>query len=139
MEELKARELFTDKLTAGSRTYFFDIKAAKDGTRYLVISESRLKDASREHTRVMVFEENLDAFNEGYAKARRFLALGKKPKSLDAIKRKYPKAYQPWTPSEDESLKAKHAEGVNAADLAVQFRRQPSAIRSRLRKLGAIS
>ncbi len=35
------KELFTERVLAGNRTYFFDVKEAKDGTKYLVISESK--------------------------------------------------------------------------------------------------
>ena len=66
-------ELFSEKVTAGSRTYFFDVKQSKDGTRYLVISESRPKGSDHEHHRVMVFEENLDAFCTSFEKATAFL------------------------------------------------------------------
>ncbi|NLG84384.1 MAG: DUF3276 family protein [Firmicutes bacterium] len=66
-------ELFSEKVFAGSRTYFFDVKQGKDGVRYLVISESRPKEADPTHHRVMVFEENLEAFNLGWQKEVEFL------------------------------------------------------------------
>jgi len=66
-------ELFSEKVSAGSRSYFFDVKQGKDGVRYLVISESRPKEAEQGHHRVMIFEENLEAFNLGFQKAMNFL------------------------------------------------------------------
>ncbi len=38
---IERKELFSEKLPAGSRTYFFDVKKSADGIKYLVISESR--------------------------------------------------------------------------------------------------
>jgi len=35
------KELFSERVFAGSRIYFFDVKEATDGTKYLVIDESR--------------------------------------------------------------------------------------------------
>ncbi|MDH5684289.1 MAG: PUR family DNA/RNA-binding protein, partial [candidate division WOR-3 bacterium] len=35
------KELFSEKLQAGKRTYFFDVKETVGKKRYLVISESR--------------------------------------------------------------------------------------------------
>ncbi|MGE5549390.1 MAG: DUF3276 family protein [Bacteroidota bacterium] len=70
-EERKA--LFSEKVSAGSRTYFFDVKQAKDGTKYLVISESRPAGTSFDRQRLMVFKENLGAFSSGLQKATAFL------------------------------------------------------------------
>ena len=75
MAETERKELFTEKVSAGSRTYFFDAKESKDGTRYLVISESRQKGSSHEHNRVMVFEENLEDFAQGFDKVLQFLGI----------------------------------------------------------------
>jgi len=33
--------LFSERVHAGNRTYYFDVKEAADGTKYLVIDESR--------------------------------------------------------------------------------------------------
>ena len=128
------RELYTEKLTAGSRTYFFDVKESKDGNKYLVISESRHSEPNHPHSRVMVFEEHLEAFSEAYEKTVHFLRIRAKAYSVDDLRRKHPKAYQKWTPDEDKRLK----EGFNASvsKLAKLFQRQEGAIRSRLTKLG---
>lgn len=66
------KELFTHKVVAGSRTYFFDAKEAKDGTRYVVISESSQLGSIYDHNRVMIFQENLEAFAEGFQKVLQF-------------------------------------------------------------------
>ena len=67
------KELFSEKIRAGSRTYFFDVKESANGSKYLVISESRKVGESREHNRVMVFEEDIQSFNEGLKKAVDFM------------------------------------------------------------------
>ena len=133
------RELFTEKVVAGSRTYFFDVKEAKDGTKYLVISETRQSGTSHEHARLMIFEEHLESFAEGLQKAIRFLGIKRKAYQVDVVRQTYPKAYERWTPDEDEQLKIKFRAGVSVSELATYFQRQPSAIRSRLRKLGLLT
>ncbi|MGW7367898.1 hypothetical protein ACWGI8_31870, partial [Streptomyces sp. NPDC054841] len=61
----------------------------------------------------------------------------RQPKDPAAIRAKYPNAYQPWSPVDEERLLALYREGsTDPADLAAEFGRQPSAIRSRLAKLG---
>jgi len=66
-------ELFSEKVAAGGRTYFFDVKRAKGGANYLVISESRPKEGGFEYQRVMVFPENVEAFSAALKKAAGFI------------------------------------------------------------------
>ncbi|MBN2380513.1 DUF3276 family protein [candidate division WOR-3 bacterium] len=62
--------LFTEKVSCRGRTYFFDVKEASTGTKYLVISESRRTDDGKySKNRIMVFENNLEAFSEAFTKA----------------------------------------------------------------------
>lgn len=51
---------------AGKRTYFFDVKQAKTGEKYLVITESRLVGQGQDHKRstIMVFADAIDNFTE---------------------------------------------------------------------------
>jgi len=67
------KELFSEKVRAGSRTYFFDVKESAGGSKYLVINESRKVGESHEHNRVMVFEEDIQSFSEGFKKAVGFI------------------------------------------------------------------
>jgi len=132
----KRKELFTQKVAAGTRTYFFDVKEARDGTKYLVISESKQADSSYGHCKVMIFQEYLEVFAEGFRKALQFLDVKTKENNSDEIRQTYPKAYEQWTSDEDEQLKTKYREGARIDELAAFFQRQPGAIRSRLAKLG---
>jgi len=54
---------------------------------------------------------------------------------LAEIKQAYPKAYQGWTSEEDVRLTERFHAAVSVKELAREFQRQPSAIRSRLAKL----
>jgi len=54
---------------------------------------------------------------------------------VEAIKKKYPKAYQKWTPEEENLLLEKYQNGASLIQLAQEFERQPSAISGRLFKL----
>jgi hypothetical protein len=59
--------------------------------------------------------------------------------SLDEIRQKYPRAYEKWTSEEDERLRHQRQAGLDILELAAVFQRQPSAIQSRLNKLGLSS
>lgn len=41
---MENKELFTDKITKGNRTYFFDVKRSESGSLYLSVSESKRTD-----------------------------------------------------------------------------------------------
>jgi hypothetical protein len=56
----------------------------------------------------------------------------------DKIRQKYPRAYVKWSREEDENLQQEYASGQQIGSLAQRFERQPSAIRSRLQKLGLL-
>jgi hypothetical protein len=68
-------EVFSRKVLGGRRTYFFDVKETKDRSQYLVIGEVAQVGDELERHRVMVFEENLDAFCEGLQKAVEFIGV----------------------------------------------------------------
>ncbi|MEG4326735.1 hypothetical protein [Microcoleus sp. herbarium5] len=64
---------------------------------------------------------------------------GYRPKTQnEKIRQKHPRAYVKWSQDEDENLKKEYASGQQIDELAQRFQRQPSAIRSRLQKLGLI-
>lgn len=66
-------EIFSEKVVTSRRTYYFDVKETKDGTKYLVIGELTQVGNELERHRVMVFEESLDSFMEGLDKAVDFI------------------------------------------------------------------
>lgn len=57
---------------------------------------------------------------------------------LEKVRWEFPKAYMPWTESEDEMLRELFASGQNTRQLSVVFKRKRGAIRSRLKKLGLV-
>ncbi len=130
------RELHSERIVAGSRTYFFDFKETTDGTKYLVISESRQNGEDWEHHQVMIFEENFGPFFEALSRVAQTLGVSRGPYAVGTIRQKHARAYEPWTTEDDERLAARYSEGVSVTELARMFQRQESAIRSRLQKLG---
>ena len=66
--------LFSTSLKAGDRTYFFDVKEAKNKARYLTIAETKRsndKESEKKFTRssVMVFDSQVDKFQEAFQQA----------------------------------------------------------------------
>ncbi|MCS7262131.1 MAG: PUR family DNA/RNA-binding protein [Aquificaceae bacterium] len=55
---MEKERLFSRKLSAGRRTYFFDVKKGRDGSTYLVITEQ----TEDKRNRLMVFKDRLEDF-----------------------------------------------------------------------------
>jgi len=73
MEQPHNKELFKEKVTAGSRTYFFDVKEALNGSKYLTINEAKKVGDKNEYNRILIFENQIPAFTEGFKKVYNFL------------------------------------------------------------------
>ena len=56
--------LHSQNVQTKSKTYFFDVKEAKNGNKYLSITESRMKDGQRMRSTITVFPDNLQAFTQ---------------------------------------------------------------------------
>jgi len=61
-------EIFSSKISKGSRTYFFDIKINERGDHYLTITESKKSGNDFERRRIMVFEEDIQDFEDAFQK-----------------------------------------------------------------------
>jgi len=136
------KEIYTDKINTGRRTYFFDIKKSEQDGMYLSISESKKIGDVFEHHRIMVFEENINDFAEVFQKiVTKFNEL-KEPKlskdkaySIVKIRETYEHAYLPWTLKDDRKLELLFCEGKQIKELAEIFGRNSGAIFSRIKKL----
>lgn len=61
-------EIYSQKVKAGKRTYFFDVKATRANDYYLTITESRKKFNEDGHTyekhKIFLYKEDLNKFLE---------------------------------------------------------------------------
>jgi hypothetical protein len=135
-------EIYSDKITKGSRTYFFDIKKSEKGDLYLKISESKRTESGFEHHRLMVFDEDLKDFVEALKKSLTKFKELKEPKqadgktySVEKIRETHQQAYLPWTTEDDNKLELLFCEGKKVKELAEIFGRNVGAINSRIKKL----
>lgn len=67
------KNLFSEKVSAGGRTYFFDVKESAKGTKYLIVTESKKVGESHERSRILVFDSDLGSFTDGLKKALGFI------------------------------------------------------------------
>lgn len=140
-------ELYSNKVTKGNRTYFFDIKKSEQGDLYLKISESKQVATGYEHHRLMVFDEDLKDFVDALRNTLTKFKELKNPNSTNSepteskaysvakIRETHQHAYMPWTSDDDSKLELLFCEGKSVSELAKTFGRNEGAISSRIKKL----
>lgn len=62
-EQQPTQALYSTKLPTKSQTYFFDVKEAKNGNRYVTITQSRIWNGKPVRNSVIIFADQLEAFN----------------------------------------------------------------------------
>jgi uncharacterized protein DUF3276 len=74
VEERRKEEIFTKKVKAGRRTYYFDVKENVNNDKYLIISETKAVDfGKQDRFRIMVFPEDLENFKEAFMDVVEFI------------------------------------------------------------------
>lgn len=151
-------ESYNSRLDTPGRTFFFDVKKPAGQPRQLVITQSRKTDNVRVRERLFVYEEDIASFVSEFMKAVEAMSTSEprennprkviphRPPSSSAlqedrfadIRAGSPRAYEPWTAEEEETLILLAASGSTTSELAKRLQRQPGAIRSRLRRLAEI-
>ncbi len=69
MEERDREELYSKRIRAGKRTYFFDVKSTRSQDYYITITESRRHQKEDgfvyEKHKMFLYKEDFDKFVEG--------------------------------------------------------------------------
>jgi hypothetical protein len=64
------KTLFSEKVAAGKRTYFFDLKENQQGSKLLKITESRKNEGEFIRNSVLIFQEDFDKIFEAMEKIK---------------------------------------------------------------------
>lgn len=139
---MESKEIYSNKIKKGSRTYFFDINKSEKGDLYLKVSESKKTENGYERFRLIIFQEDINDFNQAFQKTlKKFTELTEpehnidKAYSVEKIRQEHKNAYLPWTKEDDNKLELLFCEGKKLKELAEIFGRKESAISSRIVKL----
>ena len=135
---MKKQSLYTEKVEAGKRSFYFDIRESENGSNYLVISEvSKKEDETTERRQIVIFENEIDRV--AVKIGRSLLNFTRKSTSKEAIiaraKERYANAYEPWSEKDDAELTLFHRQGSSIENITKSLQRQPGAIKLRLKKL----
>ncbi|QNL52144.1 DUF3276 family protein [Olivibacter sp. SDN3] len=68
-------EVFSRKVRAGKRTYFFDVKATRSNDYYVTITESkkRLEDGVFVKHKIFLYKEDFEKFAEGLSETVEYI------------------------------------------------------------------
>jgi hypothetical protein len=115
-----------------------DIVVEKTATgEYAIVLHPRKRSENGE----LVFGKNeAETFHGEITGAMKILGwrISRVSREISEIKNEYPRAYEKWEKEEDEKLEYGFNEGLKIEELSGILGRQPSAIKSRLEKLGLL-
>ena len=137
------KELFSAKVGGGRRTYFFDIKESGEG-KYIAITETKKKEnGDFGRARIIVDCRDLKRFQVGIKMAIDYLSAIEEPEEskdskITKARTKYPRAFIKWTVAEEKKVKGAFKSNKPIEKIAAEIQRKPSAVTSRLVKLGLI-
>ncbi len=86
-EKKEFREIFSEKVSAGRRTYFFDVRSTKAGDYYMTIAESikdfndQGKPSYRKH-KIQLYKEDFKDFKEAFESLYNFIIAEKGEKII---------------------------------------------------------
>ena len=69
-EEVRTPAIYSQNLKTKGQTYFFDVRAAKNGNKYLSISQSWIKDGQGHRGTVTIFQSDLQEFLRAVTEAQ---------------------------------------------------------------------
>jgi hypothetical protein len=140
----ESKELLSLMVAEGNRKYEFVVMENGGNSRYIIITASKKDDgdAADDAHKVVIPEENLQAFYTTFMAVRRYLGHGGRSEDGTGSKstnRNGTKAGLPWSEGEDAQLRSEFAQGMDPDAIAPLHQRSGYAIRMRLEKLGLIS
>jgi hypothetical protein len=59
---MESNAIYSTMIRAGKATYFVDVREAKNGQRFLSISETRIEGETRKRTTLRIFGESIEPF-----------------------------------------------------------------------------
>lgn len=116
----------------------FKIHQSIERINYITISVNQNRQVT---SSIVITEDNIQRFCDELMQTINLLGWKhdlklQKNYNMNDIKAKYQRAYEKWTVEEEEILVSKFEHGISIKEIAIILERQPSAINSRLQKLG---
>lgn len=141
MENSNAQnQIFTTNFKAGQRMFFLDMREAKNNSKYLKITESKVnEDGDQQYNGIMIFEQDFekltDAITEAMSKVdfKKIAKRETKPANKD-----YPNQGLKWSDEDESKLTKLFKKGNSIEAMMKVFGRSEKGITSRLEMLGLV-
>ncbi|MCI0919908.1 DUF3276 family protein [Sphingobacterium rhinopitheci] len=103
-ENKEREEVFSKKVRAGKRTYFFDVKATRSNDYYVTITESkkRFEDGQFIKHKIFLYKEDFEKFAEGLTGVVEYIKSNQ-----EVIEKRYEPGQEEGTYESREDLVAK--------------------------------
>ena len=126
----------------GNRSIYFNIKQSKKGLPYFILNTLKKKEGEEERQEsLFIFQNEFKLF--GASLARTLINFERTNSSqaqlMEAAKKKYTNAYEPWKKKDEADLAMMYSEGKTLEEMSERFERQPGAITMRIEKLGLVA
>jgi hypothetical protein len=118
-DKYEMEEIFSKKVRAGRRTYFFDVRSTKAGDYYMTMTES-IKDVNEEGVpsyrkhKIYLYKEDFNNFKEAFEGVSNYIIAEKGEKIIS--NKKFDKKEEE-TPSESKEESSTNFTEVNFDDL----------------------
>ncbi|WP_448698442.1 DUF3276 family protein [Mucilaginibacter sp. AW1-3] len=100
-ENRDREEVFSKKVRAGKRTYFFDVKATRSNDYYITVTESkkRLEDGVFVKHKIFLYKEDFEKFAEGLKDTIDYIKANQ-----DVVEKRYEYSEIPETVKESDDF-----------------------------------
>ncbi|MBI4243038.1 MAG: DUF3276 family protein [Planctomycetes bacterium] len=66
METNQKQEIYSKKIISKGKSYFFNIREAKNGNKYFSITQMKWKDGKRFYDTIFIFKDHIDDFKKAF-------------------------------------------------------------------------
>ena len=131
---------FSERIAGRNVSYLVEVRESAGGRVYLTLSQSRPNgDHTWDHQRITIFPELAKPVRKALLDAIRTLgreAGDHREVDLEELRKTVPRAFEKWTPDEDETLRAASGRGAAVGEVASSLGRSRRSVEMRLQKLG---
>ena len=139
MENGTQNQIFTTNFKAGQRMFFLNMCEAKNSSKYLKITESKMgDDGEYQHHGIMIFEQDFEKLTKALDEVMSKVDLKEIAKETRKANKDCPNAGLPWAEEDESKMEKLFNKGNTIESMMKLFGRTAKSITARLQKLELI-
>ncbi len=132
-------QIFTTNFKAGQRMFFLNMCEAKNSSKYLKITESKMgDDGEYQHQGIMIFEQDFEKLTKALDEVMSKVDLKEIAKESKKANKDHPNAGLPWAEEDESKMEKLFNKGNTIESMMKLFGRTAKSITARLQKLELI-